>query len=383
MKKNSFVEGTFIATASIILVKILGMLYVVPFYIIVGVQGGALYSYAYIIYLIFLSISSAGIPYAISKIISEYNATGMIEAKNRAYQLGKKFIMYFSIAAFAVLFIFAEELGRLILGNLTGGNTIKDVAVVIRCVAFAILIIPHLSVTKGYLQGHKYITADAQANLIEQVVRIFIILVGAYLAYNVFNSSLTIAVGITGFGAFFGGLAAYWYLKIKINKNKKQFNLDKEYEPDPISNKEILKKIGIYALPFIAVALINSIYNFTDMVLVLRTLDHLGYSAHDTEFITSAISTWAPKLGMIVNSFALGIAIPLIPSIVSAYATKRFDELNARINKALQIIIFVSVPLAVGLSILSIPVWTVFYNINPYGGQILGLMILNSLFGNI
>ena len=53
MKKNSFIEGTFIATASVILVKILGMIYVVPFYIIVGSKGGALYSYAYNIYVIF------------------------------------------------------------------------------------------------------------------------------------------------------------------------------------------------------------------------------------------------------------------------------------------------------------------------------------------
>ena len=54
MKKSSFVEGTFIATAAIIFVKILGMLYVIPFYAIVGTEGAALYAYAYNIYNIFL-----------------------------------------------------------------------------------------------------------------------------------------------------------------------------------------------------------------------------------------------------------------------------------------------------------------------------------------
>ena len=53
MKKSSFVEGTFIATFAIIFVKILGMLYVIPFYAIVGVEGGALYAYAYNIYNMF------------------------------------------------------------------------------------------------------------------------------------------------------------------------------------------------------------------------------------------------------------------------------------------------------------------------------------------
>ena len=67
MKKNSFITGTLVATLSLVFVKILGMLYVVPFYAIVGSKGGALYSYAYNIYNIFLLISAAGIPSAISK----------------------------------------------------------------------------------------------------------------------------------------------------------------------------------------------------------------------------------------------------------------------------------------------------------------------------
>ncbi len=383
MKKNSFIEGTFIATASVILVKVLGMIYVVPFYIIVGSKGGALYSYAYNIYLIFLGISSAGIPSAISKIISEYNAIGMTEAKTRAFKLGKKFIGYISVASFIVLFILAEELATLILGDLSGGNTIKDVSFVIRCVSLAVLVIPHLSVTKGYLQGHNYITPSSNSNLIEQIVRIFIILSGSYLAYKVLDSSLTIAVGIAVSGAFVGGLIAYLYLKRDINKNKVALNLDKEYEKDPITDKEIIKKIATYAVPFIIINLVNNIYSFTDMVLILRTLDNLGYTAHDVEFITSAISTWGSKLCMIVNSIAMGMTVSLIPAIVEAYAVKKWDELNEKINKALQIIIYISLPLTLGLSILAVPVWTIFYNINPYGGKILRVLIFTALSANL
>ena len=383
MKKNSFIEGTFIATISVILVKILGMVYVVPFYMIVGPKGGALYSYAYNVYLIFLSISSAGIPSAISKIISEYNALGMVEAKTRAYRLGKKYIMYFSVVSFVILFIFAEELAMLILGNLSGGNTIEDVSLVIRCVSFSILVIPHLSVTKGYLQGHNYITPASNANLIEQVMRIFIILMGSFLGYKVLHSSLTIAVGIAVSGAFVGGIVAYWYLKKKINQSANALNLDKNYKKDKITNKEIIKKIGAYALPFIIISLVGNVYSFTDMVLILRTLNHLGFSAADVEFITSVISTWGSKLCMIVNSIAMGMTMTLIPSIVEAFTTKNWSDLNHKINKALQIIIYVSIPLAVGISILATPVWTIFYNTNPLGGNILRLMIFNALAGNV
>ena len=89
MKKDSFLKGTIIASIAIIITKILGVLYVIPFYKIIGEDGGVLYSYAYNIYNLFLNISTAGIPIAISMIISEYLTLGHLEAKERVYSLGK------------------------------------------------------------------------------------------------------------------------------------------------------------------------------------------------------------------------------------------------------------------------------------------------------
>ena len=85
MKKNNFLEGAFIATFCIIATKILGIVYVIPFYKIIGEQGGTLYGYAYTIYLLFMSLSSAGIPLAISKVVSEYQTLGYHSAKKRTF----------------------------------------------------------------------------------------------------------------------------------------------------------------------------------------------------------------------------------------------------------------------------------------------------------
>ena len=383
MKKNSFVEGTVIATVFIFLVKILGMLYVVPFYSIVGSRGAALYSYAYNIYLIFLSISSAGIPNAISKLISEYETLGYLEAKTRTYKISKKIISLLSILSFILLFIFAKPIAHLIIGDMTGGNTINDIAFVIRCVSASILVVPFLSITKGYLQGHKIMTPSSVSQLIEQVVRIAIMLLGSYLIYKVFNGTLTLAVGISLLGAFFGALAADLYLLIKIKHNKKDLHLDKEYKKDSITNKEIIKKIASYSIPIIIINLITNVYSSTDMILVSRTIQHLGYSASDVEFITSSISTWCPKISMIINSIVLGMTMSLIPNIVSSYVKKDYKNVNLKINKALQIILYTSIPMTVGISILSTPIWTIFYNTNKYGGLILSINIFTALLVNI
>ena len=383
MKKNSFVEGTVIATAIIIIVKLLGMLYVIPFYKIVGDQGGALYSYGYNIYLLFLGISSAGLPDAIAKIISEYNALGYDDAKQRAYKIGRNLILGMAVISFFLLMVFAEEIGAFIIGDLKDGNTIQDVAFVVRCVAPSVLLIPFLSITKGYLQGHKFISASSMSQLIEQVFRITIILIGSYLVIKVFKGGISLAVGIAMTGAFFGGLFAYLYLKYAMNKNKEELKLNDNVKKDRITNKEITKKILTYALPFIIINIVSNIYNSTDQILVLRTLEYLKLDTKTVEFCASAISTWSPKICMVINAMAMGMTMSLVPTIVSAYAKKDFKEVEDKINKSLSMIFFISIPLSIGISFLSESVWTAFYGYNKIGGTILKLMAFSALFGNL
>ena len=113
MKKNSFIEGAVIATVAVIITKILGMLYVIPFYDIIGSKGGALYSYAYNIYTIFLGISSAGLPNAISKIISEYSALGYKRAIVDTYKISLRLISIISVTMFFIMFLYELHIREL------------------------------------------------------------------------------------------------------------------------------------------------------------------------------------------------------------------------------------------------------------------------------
>ena len=383
MKKSSFLEGTFIATLAIIIVKFLGMLYVIPFYATVGVLGSALYAYAYNIYIIFLDISSAGLPTAISKIINEYNTLGMMDAKLRTYEIGKKLISMISIAVFIILFIFAREIAYMIIGDIKGGNTITDVAFAIRCISFAILVVPYMAVARGYLQGHKIINVSSVSQIVEQVVRIALILTGSYLGIKVFHLSMKTTIGFVLFSAFIGGLCAVLYIVHQINKNKEQLGFNNKYEKDNVTNKEIVKKIFNYAIPFIIIDIAVSIYNFIDMVLIMHTLNYLKLDAKLIEFSATAITTWSAKVGMIVNSVAMGMSISLIPTIVSAFTLKKWHEVEDKLNEALQLMLVISIPMVVGISLLAKPIWSVFYGYNINGTIILSVHIFSSLFFNI
>ncbi len=384
LRKNSFVEGTILATLSIFIVKIMGMLYVIPFYSMLDTDARSLYGISYSIYSIFLDISSAGLPIAISKIIKEYDTLGKIEAKERAYTIGRNIIMTIALVVFSILFIFAPNIAHVLVGNNTSGNSYATIAMSVRCVSISLLVVPFLSVTKGYLQGHNIIGVSSASQVIEQIVRIFIILAGSYIVIYHLHLSKTVAVCVAVTGAFFGAVFALFYILLKLHSHKKEQEARiKEVDKD-ISNKEIVKKIFSYAIPFIIIDTMFSLYAFVDMFLVLRTMGHIGFTGSQTQTISTYISTQATKISVIISSVAMGMTTSLIPTIVSAYTLKNYEEVNNKLNQALQMIIMISLPMALGLSLLSKPIWSVFYGIeNKFGYRILSIAVFVSLIGNL
>ena len=374
MKKSGFLEGAFIATIAIFFTKFLGIIYVIPFYSIVGLQGGALYGYAYNIYNLFLIISSAGIPLAISKLTSEYNALKQYKEKEYMFKEAKKIIFIFSFISFLICFLFAPFIAKIIIGDATGGNTINDIAFVIRCVSFAILVVPLLSISKGYLQGHGFIKPASFSQVLEQIIRVFVIIFGSFFALNVLNLDLKTGVGVAVFGACIGAIVAYIYLIDKLKLIKKEENI-KEEELQKEEKKVIFKKLIFYSIPFIIISIANSLYNSTDMILLIRGLNNLGYKMEDIETISSVFTTWGHKLNTIVTSIATGIAISLIPSISKNRAKKECEKINDKFNKLLLVFFYIALPLSIFMSIFAREIWTIFYGANYYGPRIFKLLI--------
>lgn len=375
LKKSSFLEGAFIATACIFISKILGIVYVIPFKQIIGDQGGALYGYAYNIYNVFLTISSIGIPFAICKLTSEYSALGLIDKKIRMYRIATAIIVTFSVLSFLICFLFAEPLASLIIGNIEGGNSMQDVVFVIRCISFTLLIVPLLSIKRGYLQGHKYISQPSLSQVIEQLARIIIILIGSYIFVKLFHSVRN-AVGISVMAAGIGALMAFLYLTLIVRKNRSDLSLDHRAAHSKEQDKQIIKDIVVCAIPFIIINLANTLYTSTDMVLMLRFLPRLGFSGSDTEFISSVFTTWGTKYNAIITAVSTGLIVSLIPHIVSDYTKGNHEQVNSNFNKCLKMILLIITPLSCFISLMANSFWTVFYGASNYGPKIIRITIL-------
>ena len=377
LKKSNFMQGAFIATFGIVLCKIIGLVYVIPFYSIIGDQGGALYGYAYSIYSIFLGISTAGIPLAMSKLISEYATLGYYDIKERAFILGKRVLNIVGIISFVLLMLFAHPLAKMIIGDTVGGNSVADVEFVLRIISLAVLIVPAMSVYRGYIQGHKVIAPTSVSQVLEQLVRVFIIVIGSFVGMKIFHLSLRNTVGIAVFSATIGAFCSYLYLRIVVRRNRRIFKNKEEKVKEPtVTNKEIVYKLLGYAFPFIMIDIFKSLYNSVDVFMLVQLLTNgFNYTKESAETIMSVISTWGLKINQIIIAISTGIMISLIPNLTSSIVKKDMVDVRKKINQSLQIIIYLSIPMAIGLSILAPNVWTVFYGSSTYGPEAYSLYV--------
>ena len=382
MRKSSFVNGALVTTIGIIITKIFGILYVIPFHAIIGETGGALYGYAYTIYLLFMSLSSAGIPLAISKIVSEYQTLGYYNIKKRAFILGKKIALVLGIISFMIIMVFAPLLAKAVMGDVVGGNTVEDITFVIRVIGTAILVVPVLSIYRGYFEGHRFMSAPSISQVLEQFIRVLIIIFGSLISIKYLRLNLATSVGVALFGATLGAFVSYIYLVDKLFKNKTKFNIKARDVNEPyVSDKIIIKKIIMYAFPFIMIDIFKSLYSYIDMFTVVKGLvDYAKYSAVEAETIYSILSTWGAKFNMIVLSISTGIIVSLIPNLTESIVKKDNSQINKKIVQAISVLLFLAIPITFGISFLSEAIWSLFYGESIYGSSVLSYYIFVGLF---
>lgn len=379
MKRSSFLEGTFFATMGIILCKVIGALYVIPFYAMIGVQGGALYGYAYSIYAVFISFSIGGIPLAISKLVSEYRTLGYQHTKEKIYQLGVRFAGSIGFILFLILFFIAPFMAKMMLGSATGGNTVSDVTLVIRIISTSLLIVPRLAVSRGYFQGHNFMKESSISSILEQLIRVLVILGGCYLTIQVFHGSIKSAVGISVFGATAGALIGYLYLLRKKHIKLNPYTGPMSSTEKKLTDAYLLRKIILCALPFFMIESAKAAFSLVDTFTLVKTLVRLNFTVIDAELIQSIVTTWGSKLNMIVISISLGITVSIVPYISSSLTKKEMGETNRKIEQSIVLLALFVFPLALGLSFLSTPLWTVFYGKNVLGSTLFQFFVFATI----
>ncbi|MFK9091118.1 oligosaccharide flippase family protein [Bacillus salipaludis] len=381
--QSKLLRGTFILTLGTILSKVIGLIYVIPFYQIVGKHGTQLYSFSYVPYTIFISIATAGVPLAVSKFIAKYNALEEYAVGRKLFKSGLVVMLLTGFAAFLFMYLAAPMLAEM---SHPSKKDIANVTTVIRAVSFALIVVPFMSLIRGYFQGHQSMGPSAVSQVVEQIVRIIFTLAGAYVVLKFLNGTIVSAVSVATFAAFIGAIGGllvlfwYWY------KRKPYLNQLLEHDKGTIdiSLKEIYKEIFIYAAPFVFVGIANPLFQFIDQFTLTRTLTEIGMKEKLADVAFGILNFESHKIVIIPVSLATAFSLTLVPSITKAFVENDQKNLNRQLNQTFQVLLYLTLPAAIGLSLLAEPVYTAFYEHDPLGTQVLGayapVAILFSLY---
>ncbi|MFC7320263.1 putative polysaccharide biosynthesis protein [Halobacillus campisalis] len=369
---SKILKGTMILTGATFLSKFLGMIYTVPFEQMVGPEGMELYFYAYTPYNILLSLSTLGVPMAVSKFVSKYNSLEDYQTGRDMFKSGMQLMGITGIITFLIMFLTAEPIARFSLSDENTSASVDDTAMVIRMVAFALLIIPSMSIIRGFFQGNESMAPTGISQVVEQIVRIVFLLVSVYVVLYVLEGSLSTAIGFSTFAAFIGGIASLIVLIIYWKKRKPY--LDKqlaaqEYTYD-LSKKSMFKELISYAGPFVLVGIATPLYQLIDQFTFNKAMASAGLSEISGASL-SAIHVLSHKLVIIPVTLGIGLSLALLPAITKSFTKQNMKLLNHQINQALQIISLLIFPAVVGLAVLSYEAFGSFYGVEDvdyYGG---------------
>nr|WP_309099621.1 polysaccharide biosynthesis protein [Fredinandcohnia onubensis] len=373
MSDSKLLRGTFVLTLATYISRVLGMIYVFPFVYLVGSLGSALYSYGYAQYTIFLFISTAGIPAAVSKFVSKYNSLGDYHTGMRMYKSGLIVMGLTGLVGFTILNLIAPILAPIVLGGGDAGNTVEDVTFVIRMVSFALLVVPIMSIQRGFFQGHQSMGPTAVSQVVEQIVRISFVLAATFIVMKIIDGERVFAVGLATFGAFIGALGGlvillwYWfkrkpYLDEMLAKSKPQTDM---------TTKEMFRELFSYAGPFVIVGLAIPLYQYVDQLTFNKTMMSNGVDKDVSEGLFSYVTFMVPKLVMIPVSLATAFSLTLVPTITKSFTSGDFSLLRSQIDKTFQICVLLVLPAVVGLSVLAYPAFNAFFEMSEAGGRIL------------
>lgn len=375
MSDSKLLRGTFVLTLGTYVSRILGMIYLFPFAILVGTVGGALFGYGYNQYAIYLSIATAGMPMAVSKFVSKYNALGDYYTSRRMYRAGMKLMFVTGILAFLLLYSLAPVMSRITLGGSDLNNSLEDVVMVMRMVSIALIVVPMMSLMRGFFQGHQSMGPTAVSQVVEQLVRVVFLLASTYIVIKVVHGSLALAVGFATMGAFVGALAGLavliWYWKKRKPHLDKMVN-EQTVTPTRISTVSIFKELLTYSLPYVFVSLAIPLYQYVDQFTFNRAMVAAGQK-EIAESMNGIVQSYVPKLVMIPVSLATAFGLTLVPTITRSFVNKDYNVLQKQIDQTYQTIMFLVLPASVGLIALAGPAYTFFFgtDASDAGGNVL------------
>ena len=377
VKKESFMQGVLALMFSQVFIKLLGYIY--RCYLTnrpgFGDDGNAIYSAGYNIYALLLTISSIGVPNAVSKLISERITLGDSKGAHRIFKV--------ALATFSVIGLIGTLfllLGAKMLSNMMGMPEAEMVLVVLSPSLFFVAI---CSVFRGFFNGQSKIKATANSQSLEQVfktvftiVAVELVVVFSGLNTQIMAAGATVATTLSTMMSFF-----YLYTYYKLHRKEKLVSTPM-IGKSKIANKpvmQIVKAILWVSIPMSLSAILTSLNRNIDSFTVMRLLQ--GYLPYEEARMQYGIlSGKVELLTGLPLAFNVAFATALVPAIAAAKANRELEKGVKRITFSLLTTIVIVLPCVVGMVVFADPILKLIFPNAPQGAFIMQICVLATIF---
>ncbi len=344
--KRSFAAGAATLAAAGVVVKVIGACYRIPMTNIIGDQGIALYQYAYPIYGTLLALSTAGVPAAVSKLVSEHTSRGELDKARRVFSVSLALLAIVGLISAAGLFFAAPWVAAWV------GDPLACLP--IRAIAPALFFVAVLSAYRGYYQGQQSMAPTAVTQIVEQAGKL---VMGLWLAYMMRERGVEYAAA----GAILGVTLAEAIAMVMVLGMGAASRREKTGRRDQEPARSVIGRLLPVALPMMLGAVMMPLMGMIDSFVVNHRLLDIGIPAEEARSLYGLLTGPVNTLINMPSVIPLALAMALVPAIAQACARGAWGEVRNKTRLALKITLTISLPAAVALAVMAEPIMALLY----------------------
>lgn len=358
-QQETMVRGMAWLTAGNFISRLLGLIYVIPWFVWLGShknEANALFNMGYQVYANFLLISTVGLPTAVAKQIAKYN---VLEKEEVSYYLVREFfkLMLFLGVVFAgIMYLLSPTLA-----GLSGAR--EELTPVMYSLVPPIFIFPAMSIMRGFFQGHSDLKPYAISQIIEQIVRVIWILAGTFYIMKLGSGDYLEAVIQSTLGAFIGMIASVGYLIYVLHKEGYISRIMKK--PDSavsIDIKALVLETAKEAVPIIILGSAFQIYQFIDQITFVNVMKFItDFTKEELLVLYSYMLSNPSKITMVIIGVTSSLGSVAIPMITESFVKKDLKGTSRLITDNVQMLFIFIIPAILGTILLARPLYVSFY----------------------
>lgn len=375
-KKETFLQGILVLVFSQILIKILGL--VQTLYLTnrngFGDSGNAIYMGSYQIYALLLSISSIGIPNAISKLVSERVAVGDNSGAHKVFKVALLTFGIIGMVGTLLLFFGAEYVSNMWL-------EIPESKVTLMILAPGVFFVAISSVLRGYFSGRQQMKATANAQSFEQFWKTLLTIIFVEIAVILTSTNTTYMAAAATLATSTAIVFSFIYLYRYYIKERKFISIKNEsgVKGENKSVKEIVKTILWIAIPISLTAILSSLNKLVDSTTVVKMLKPiLGEEVAKAKY--GILSAKVDILTSLPLAFNVAFATALVPAISAANAKKDVDTINKRVSFSLLLSLIIGLPCTAGMFLYANEILLLLFPNASDGGVLLAISAFTIIF---